>query len=313
MSQNYKYGLIVHRHKKEVNIGDYIQAIAVKQALGVDDFVLFDREDLANYKGEPLRMVGQGWYCHGEGAWPPASQIDYLPLGIHINPQSHAHFLKPTSMEALNRLAPIGCRDMMTYEFLQQHNVNSYFSGCMTVTLQPSNIPRNPEKIYLIDVGRAAIKLLPKHMQDLPVVELSHLLPHPEGRVWEHDELFKIAQERLDLYYSTAAVVITSRIHALMPSMAMGIPCIWVERRLLDRRLELARRYAFPHILACPDRLPPIAKKIMEKFAHPLISLFYSLSKPSANERLTPLMDMKAERMRILGELNNTMKKLGWK
>lgn len=312
MSQSYKYGLIVHRHKKEVNIGDYIQAIAVKQALGVDDFVLFDREDLANYKGEPLRMVGQGWYCHGEGAWPPASQIDYLPLGIHINPQSHTHFLKPTSMEALNRLAPIGCRDMLTYEFLQQHNVNSYFSGCMTVTLQPSNIPRKPEKIYLIDVGRAAIKLLPKHMQDLPVVELSHLLPHPEGRVWEHDELFKIAQERLDLYYSTAAVVITSRIHALMPCMAMGIPCLWIERRLLDKRLYLARRYAYPHFLPCPDRFSPKVRMRIERYLHPVIVAIYNLFGFGQKSRLNPRLDMSLERERILNALNKAKEKLNW-
>lgn len=129
-----RYGLLVHRHKSMVNIGDYIQGIAVKQALGLNDFTFIDREDIAAYQGEKLRVVGQGWYCHTSGAWPPSPQIDYLPFGIHINPQSHTHFLKADSMAALKNLAPIGCRDDITKEFLDAHQVESYFSSCLTLT-----------------------------------------------------------------------------------------------------------------------------------------------------------------------------------
>ncbi|RZI85837.1 MAG: polysaccharide pyruvyl transferase family protein [Rubrivivax sp.] len=307
-----KHGLVVHRHKKEVNIGDYIQAIAVKQALGIDEYELIDREDLAAYSGPPMRVVGQGWYCHGPGAWPPAPQIDYLPFGIHINPQSHEHFLKPASMEALKRLAPIGCRDMLTYEFLCKHGVDAYFSGCLTTTIRPSKIERRPTKIYLLDASHASIGLLPKEYRSLPVESLSHLLPHPAGRVYTHEEMFALAQERLDLYYRDAAVVITTRIHALMPCVAMGVPALWVERRLLDRRLDLARRYGKPHILACPDRLSAETRRRIETYVHPLLVGMMNLMPGDPAERLKPLMDMEKERARVLGDLAKAMKRAGW-
>lgn len=308
----HQYGLLVHRHKTKVNIGDYIQGIAVKQALGLSNFTFIDREDIAAYQGEKLRVVGQGWYCHTPGAWPPSPCIDYLPFGIHINPQSHAHFLKSDSLAALRTLAPIGCRDDITKEFLDAHDVASYFSSCLTLTINPSPIERRPEQIILVDANPIAIKLLPDHLQSLPVKSMSALIPHPSGRVWTHEELFEMAQERLDLYFRSAAVVVTSRLHALLPSLAMGIPCLWIERRMLDRRLDLARRYARSNIFPRPDSLGPSVGRVLDKTLHPLITMALKIGGSNAEQRIRPKMDMRVERERILADLHAARRRHGW-
>ncbi|WP_428312172.1 polysaccharide pyruvyl transferase family protein [Hydrocarboniphaga sp.] len=309
------YGVLVHRPKRNaINIGDYVQAIAVRQALGIKgDSFLLEREELATYDGPPLRIVGQGWYCHTDGAWPPSSKIDYLPLGIHINPRSYELFLRPNSRAALDRIAPIGCRDQITKDFLDKHGVGAYFSACMTLTIQPSSeILRKPKAIYLIDASSEAIKLLPTEFKGLPVVQLSHLIPQDPANPPSHEELLKLAQARLDEYYRDAAIVVTSRLHALLPSMAMGIPCLWVERRVFDRRLDLARRYARRSVFPQPDRTGKAVADLLEKFVHPFFAILGSRGQQAAKLRITPKMDMKAERARILGLLATAMKKHGW-
>jgi hypothetical protein len=308
-----EFGLLVHRPPKgPVNIGDYVQGIAVQQALGSRDVVLLEREDLASYRGDPLKVVGQGWYSHTDGAWPPSPAIDYLPFGIHVTPPSYERFTREASLAALRRLSPIGCRDHVTRKFLVSHGIDAYFSSCLTVTIQPSAVVRKPEAIYLIDASPSALGLLPASLASLPVRRLSHLIEQPANRVLSHEEWFAVAQSRLDEYYAKAAVVVTSRLHALLPSLAMGIPCLWVERRLLDRRLDLARIYARPQIFPKPDRVGQGVGSMLEQLIHPALAQVARVVGSPAEARLSPKMDMKAERLRILAALREAQQKQGW-
>ena len=110
-----------------VNIGDYVQAIAVRDALGLQTVLPLQREDLRDYDGDPVRVVGQGWYCTTDGGWPPADRIDFLPFAMHINPRARSRFETPDGLAALRRLAPIGCRDTTTLEYLRERRIPSYF------------------------------------------------------------------------------------------------------------------------------------------------------------------------------------------
>ena len=58
--------LSVSKHKKisEINIGDYIQALASSQYYPQIDGFLDRDEDLKDYNGEPCKMIMNGWYMH---------------------------------------------------------------------------------------------------------------------------------------------------------------------------------------------------------------------------------------------------------
>ena len=43
--------------------------------------------------------------------------------------------LTDESLDYLSSHEPIGCRDIHTVNFLKEHNIDAYFSGCLTLTL----------------------------------------------------------------------------------------------------------------------------------------------------------------------------------
>jgi hypothetical protein len=227
---------------------------------------------------------------------------------MHINPRARSRFETPDGLAALRRLAPIGCRDTMTLEYLRERQIPSYFSGCLTLTIQPRDIPRRPDRIYLVDTTDAALGLLPDEYRSLPVERVSHVIRRGPGTPSTHEGWLELAQTMLDGYYQNGAVVIASRLHALLPSMAMGVPCIWVERRVLDRRLDLARRYARPHFLPRPDRFPEGLAGVTEKALHPVLAAVQR-----RRRALEPRQDMAAVRESILGDLRSRMAERGWR
>ena len=131
-----KYKLLsVSKSKKiaTLNIGDYIQALASSQYYPqIDGFI--DRDiELKDYNGEECKIIMNGWYMHNPENWPPSNKIK--PLFV-----------------ALKRNEPIGCRDYWTTNLLKNHGVNSYFSGCMTLTLGKTfNSLEKENKTYIVD------------------------------------------------------------------------------------------------------------------------------------------------------------------
>ena len=45
-----------------LNIGDYIQSLAVKQFLSNQDPILISREALNEYEGEQVKLIMNGWF-----------------------------------------------------------------------------------------------------------------------------------------------------------------------------------------------------------------------------------------------------------
>ena len=133
-----KYGLLQYTYMEregywcdEINIGDYIQSIAARQFLPqVDAFV--ERDAVADYQGDRVRVIMNGWWQIYKGNAVTSKQIDPLYISIHItNPKE----VPPEAIEHFKRHEPIGCRDHSTMNFLRGQGVDAYFSGCMTLTL----------------------------------------------------------------------------------------------------------------------------------------------------------------------------------
>ena len=211
------------------NVGDEIQALAGLQFLPFVDFFL-DREYLIPPSTHGKHTVFfNAWWGNRRFKWPPPENIDPVMFSIHTDARFRSVVGSSTkAIDFLKSKAPIGARDMVTKKFMDKIGVPSFFSGCMTLSLRIKN-PQPTEKrddtIYITDLSNANIKLLPDW-----IVKKAKLVKHKFDYGLRTSLL---TQERfVDAYkilekYSQAKLVITQRIHAALPCVAMGTPVIF--------------------------------------------------------------------------------------
>lgn len=250
-----KYGCLYW--KNTGNIGDDIQTYAQKRFLPRIDY-LVDREYLNLFRSrehEKVACIMNGWYLHSEGtAWPPAADLVPLPVSMHFTPS--LSFLNADKQDAgenvqveyLKQYAPIGCRDTTTLELMKKNEVPAYFSGCMTLTIDPFEGIAPSGEVILIDV--------PENIQEYVKSKV------PSAQVDTHEKLslyydsfesrMQQVEERLKRYQA-AKLVITTRLHCCMPCLALGTPVLLLYEGRESERYEGLRQYA--HVVTQEDIL----------------------------------------------------------
>lgn len=230
-----KFGYIKHNYGntasryKGFNIGDPIQSFALidlYKELGIKDenILPIDMCSLNSYHGEkvllPLCGVAIG------------IQFCFLPLPKNIIPIFiSAHFAKNNlskdEVEYIKKYEPIGCRDEFSLKLMKRYNIDSYLTGCITITLNKRRNTNLQKIIYLVDIPTELENYIPSEIKD-NAIRLSHLLPLSGNAmsISECNRLIYTSKEILDIYRDKAALVISSRMHALVPCMAMGIPIV---------------------------------------------------------------------------------------
>lgn len=149
-----KIGLLAVKKgvSNKINIGDYIQALAAKQFVGEPDVFIERETDLKVYDGDPIKMIMNGWYMNHPENWPPSSKIKPLFVAFHINKTGLPGLLNDDSIHYLKQNEPIGCRDTNSVKLLREKGVDSYFSGCMTLTLGRSyKCEKKNGKVYVVE------------------------------------------------------------------------------------------------------------------------------------------------------------------
>ena len=230
-----KYGLFSYETE---NIGDEIQSIAARRFLPtVDTYV--DRDYIGQWNPQDdTKLIMNGWYMHSPYAWPPrGDSICPLLISMYID-QADSRvgeaFFSAESVAYLNSHGPVGARDLSTLKFLQQHGVDSYFSGCMTLTLQRDPAVEKQDFILAVDLPKPGVDML-RQRTKRPVIESS---PYFDANMSREDR-FQLAEYFLFLYQSAHAVV-TTRLHAMLPSLALETPVFLV----MDHLKYDSRRYA---------------------------------------------------------------------
>lgn len=148
-----KFGLLIcSGGGARKNIGDYIQSIAQRCFLPRVD-VLVEREQLKNFSSDvPTKTIMNAWYMKHPENFPPSDCIDPLFVSVHITPKVAGQIMTAETIDYLKHHEPIGARDTYTLELLQQHGIESYFSGCLTLTLgQKYHSEKKNGKVYIID------------------------------------------------------------------------------------------------------------------------------------------------------------------
>ena len=137
---------------KTKNIGDYIQSLAQKQFLDTVDCYV-EREKMDEFESdEKVNVIMNGWFMRHPEKFPPSTAINPLFVSFHIVPRNAFRLLKPQVVDYLKRFQPIGTRDTGTCDLLREHGIESYFSGCLTLTLGLNyHSEEKDDKVYFVD------------------------------------------------------------------------------------------------------------------------------------------------------------------
>ena len=276
-----KYALFKHTQNNLglVNIGDHIQSCAAEQFFPQVDFYV-DRDALDAPVKEEAKIIMNGWFTDAPEKWPPNPNLSPLFISFHLQPSSAFVILnKKENVDYLKKHAPIGCRDYSTLQILQDKGIDSYYSFCLTTTLDEkfkSNTRSN--EIILVDllysydksilsklnwiqvIKKRPFKKLRK-LKDyfIPKAKLSDFLPkevidnstslnHYVSSNQSNEVLYAVAKSYLRKY-ATAKLVLTSRIHCALPCLALGTPVLFLMEGLTDEEQHMSRfRGVLDHI-----------------------------------------------------------------
>jgi hypothetical protein len=258
-----KYGLFRYSYAQregywvdEVNIGDYVQSLAAKQFLPKVD-TLIERDSTADYQGDRVRVIMNGWWHIYKGNAVPSKQIDPRYVSIHItNPKE----VPPEAIEHFKQHEPIGCRDHATRDFLIGQGIDAYFSGCMTLTLgRTYTVPpeERTNNVYFVNFDQnilvnyvkskifRSVGFTPQKVRSR-LQDIINKIPdyaqckriyrdHSASLKLTDDERFKLADQYLR-DYARAKLVITTKIHCALPCAGMGTPVLLVMTNPQDAR-----------------------------------------------------------------------------
>ena len=251
------YGLLKYEENKRFfNVGDNVQSLAAKQYLPKVDHFL-NREKLADYKGDKIKLIMNGWFTHNIHNWVPSDDIDPLFVSFHINNTAAPAMLSEKGIAYLKKHEPIGCRDQFSADTLKAKGIDAYFSGCLTLTLDTYKVDDSlrGDDIYIVDplysypsfekvtydykrflrsIQNGNIFKIgdkKKHISnfiDADLLKTAHYVnQEPPANTYTTEQKFAMAEDLLHKY-AKAKLVITSRIHCALPCLAMGTPVIFV-------------------------------------------------------------------------------------
>lgn len=244
-----KYGLIVF--SKTDNLGDDIQSYATMKHLPQVDYII-ERENMSAFVSNDRNRVAvimSGWFLYSHLNWPPSPYIYPLNISMHFDTYYSKCFgnsleknmvLEGYGAEWLNLYGPVGARDYFTLNLLSGFGIKSYFSGCITTTLKkfPDVIKHN--QIVAVDVSNQIIEYI-KHHSNKKVIEKTHKI---KLELLSLEERFQLVEEYLRLYQG-ASLVVTSRLHAALPCLALGTPVLFVKDTKFFNRIGTYMPYLY--------------------------------------------------------------------
>lgn len=254
------FGLMIYVQEKDYNVGDYIQSLAAEQYLPqVDEYI--NREGLSSYSGRVVKMIMNGWYMQHPENFPPNKDIIPLYVSFHLNSHIKDRFFTEQTIEHLKKNGPIGCRDFHTKRVLEEKGIPCYYSGCLTTTLDKKYFSNEKtDDIYFADplfnmvefteVFNSPKKVLKKVLKrdfksfgnkdnvlkklfSKEIIKKQIFINHKYSETHSEEKRFALAKEILHKY-ATAKLVVTSRIHAALPCLALGTPVIFLNYGSFD-------------------------------------------------------------------------------
>jgi len=217
-----KFGIIAYASN---NIGDEIQTLAQMRFLPQVDYECV-RERIKDFKSdnnEKVKLIMNAWYMFNQSFFPPPETITPLLISMHFTDKMiKNYFNKPEIRKWLIKNGPVGARDVFTYTRLQEIEIPSYFSGCLTLSLLPNEklkANKNHKYALAVNLTEEEVNIL-KNKTNLPVYNFGKML---FGMSMENR--LRLAKCVLSLYHN-AEVVVTRNLHTSLPCLAFGTPVL---------------------------------------------------------------------------------------
>lgn len=239
------------------NLGDDIQTVATTDLLddlSIDYKYVF-RDMIGSTFFSPFEnnyVIMNGWFTNGYGfdeyysrsdhslvnpTWPPKGNFIPIFYSFHIAEWGWPREVPPKmideeSISFYKSKLPVGCRDEHTKNLLQNHSVETYWSGCMTLTFNKAKYIKSnlsKETTYLVDVPDSVCpavmeKLTNTSGYNYMVQKLSHNISPYSFDILDR---FELAKRHLTAY-ANAKLVITTRLHVALPCLAFGTPVLFL-------------------------------------------------------------------------------------
>ncbi len=238
----YVSDLAVLGYRASNNIGDPVQSFALLCLLGKNAVRhVVDRDNICNFTPRsPTTLLVNGWLGQRPEAFRLTSGVTAFFISVHISDQpgiysrgpSMAHMLgsSPEMQDMFRRSQPVGARDIFTLRLLESLDIDAYFSGCLTLHLPPRDVRRG-RHILAVNIDAETVDHLRQRLSR-PIIATSNV---SNGAWLSVEDITEESESYLDLIASSHCVV-TSRLHAALPAVAMGVPTVFAPQRLDDPR-----------------------------------------------------------------------------
>lgn len=249
-----KYARMIYGNNKKqskyfqyINLGDYIQTFAIDNIYKImnipqSNIVSIDGFNMSEYTGELISVPMQGWFgfIKGRKVFPIKDSIRPVFIGYHCITDA---YYTEECLDTYRRYSPIGCRDEATMKKMREHGINSYLTGCLTVTLPEREFVPKEQHIFLVDPPKDIEKFIPQSLKK-NITYITHEIlqdskNYNEAEIKRAEEL---SLKLLERYKNEATLVITSRLHCAGPCLGMGIPVI-LARNYFDERYSWIGKY----------------------------------------------------------------------
>lgn len=259
-----KYGILAYSGRpmragaqNKLNLGDPIQSYAMRyiySCMGIEeeDFIEVSRYHARYYDGEyvvlPFNCFNMIYnqFGHEYGTLPLSDKIIPVFLSFHL----HSRHIPKSVLDNLRNYQPIGCRDEETMRNMREHGLKAWLSGCVTAVLPKRTNTPAKKKCFLVDVPDSLRPYIPESVLEYSeFVEHQVAFPHEAEKEYmtdtEYRRFYEAGIRQLERYREEATLVVTSRLHAATPCMAMGIPVILVGNSFDTRFSFLDKFLAF--------------------------------------------------------------------
>jgi len=195
------------------NIGDDIQRLGLMSVLP-ENVILIDREDRTALEAltREDKLIVSGWFERGRHYWYGNIQAQMLYAGFYID--------VPMRVNGM-----VGCRDLYTYREYAAKGFGAYPSWCTSLLHKRREGARRG--VVLCDVSGEDEGRIPEMFVQNCTRVTHHVAPNADRNA---------EVERLLGIYASAELVITSRLHAILPCLAMGVPVVFTSATFQPNR-----------------------------------------------------------------------------
>lgn len=227
------YGILTHigfskkggKQNRIISIGDVFECLAIRniyKSMGVEekDLIVCYPYELTEYQGEYCVLPINAYSLN----------IDYshriLPvfLGLTLGGINH---LSQTNIDLLKKFSPVGCRDERTMRVLLDQGVDAYMQGCIVATFSKREKLETQKKVFFINPEKGIREYIPEELLE-NYEFFSHDYYMTDEELFQEGGLYKFGERIIEKYRAEARLVVTSKYHAAIICLALGIPVIMI-------------------------------------------------------------------------------------